>query len=238
MPELTRAARAVKPDAVVWRGDPGLPLSQQGLKVLGIPIGQPAFVSDFLERKSREQQTQRIPAVNDPQAAFLLLLMCGSTRANFWMRAVRPEDSEGFAIRHDENVWACLREILEMPNAPPEAHVIATLALSAGGLGLVSAVRVRPAAHWASWADSFRMIRQRHPLIARLIIAGLEDDSPLPCFRSVRQCQQTLDDAGLEMPPWQELSESHPARRPPRNLRSNSRTRLSGQHSTTVPEHC
>ena len=95
MPELTRAARSVKPDAVVWRGDPGLPLSQEGLKVLGIPIGQPAFVSDFLERKSREKQTlfQRIPAVNDPQAAFLLLLMCGSTRANFWMRAVRPEDS-------------------------------------------------------------------------------------------------------------------------------------------------
>ena len=128
------------------------------------------------------------------------------------MRAVRPEDSEGFATRHDENVWACLRELLGMPNAPPEARVIATLALSAGGLGLASAVRVRPAAHWASWADSLRMIRQRHPLIARLIIAGLEEDSPLPCFRSVRQCQQTLDDAGLEMPPWQELSESPPAR--------------------------
>ena len=90
------------------------------------------------------------------------------------MRAVRPEDSEGFATRHDENVWACLRELLGMPNAPPEARVIATLALSAGGLGLASAVRVRPAAHWASWADSLRMIRQRHPLIARLIIAGLE----------------------------------------------------------------
>ena len=148
--------------------------------------------------------------VNKPQAAFLLLLMCGSTRANFWMRAVRPE---GFATRHDENVWACLREILGMPNAPPEAHVIATLVLSAGGLGLASAVRVRPAAHWASWADSLRMIRQRHPLIARLITAGLEENSPLPCFRSVRQCQQTLDNAGLEMPTWQELSESPQPRR-------------------------
>ena len=54
---LTRVARAVKPDAVVWRGDPLLPVHQQGLKVLGIPIGQPAFVVDFLESKSREQQT-------------------------------------------------------------------------------------------------------------------------------------------------------------------------------------
>ena len=78
MPELTRAARAVEPGALVWRGDPGLPLSEKGLKVLGIPIGQPALVLDFLERKSREQQTL---FVNDPQPAFLLLLMCGSTKA-------------------------------------------------------------------------------------------------------------------------------------------------------------
>ena len=34
--ELTRAARRVKPDAVVWKGgDPELPHVQQGLKVLG-----------------------------------------------------------------------------------------------------------------------------------------------------------------------------------------------------------
>ena len=36
---MTRAAQAVKPDAVVWRGNPMLPVTQQGLKVLGIPLG-------------------------------------------------------------------------------------------------------------------------------------------------------------------------------------------------------
>ena len=83
---LEPAARAVKPDAVVWRGDPLLPVHKQGLKGLGIPIGQPAFVDALVESKSREQQTlfQRIPWVNGPQAAYLLLLMCASTRANFW----------------------------------------------------------------------------------------------------------------------------------------------------------
>ena len=40
---LTRAVRAVKPDALVWRGDPLLPVHKQGSKVLGISIGQPAF---------------------------------------------------------------------------------------------------------------------------------------------------------------------------------------------------
>ena len=36
---LTRATQAVKPDAMVWRGNPMLPATQQGVKVLGIPIG-------------------------------------------------------------------------------------------------------------------------------------------------------------------------------------------------------
>ena len=41
--QLTTAARMEKPDAVVWR-DPGLPLTEQGLTVLGAPIGQVEFV--------------------------------------------------------------------------------------------------------------------------------------------------------------------------------------------------
>ena len=52
--ELTRAARMLKPGAIVWKGDANLPVSQQGLKVLGIPIGQPAFVREILENRSRE----------------------------------------------------------------------------------------------------------------------------------------------------------------------------------------
>ena len=78
--ELTRAARRVKPDAVVWKGDRELPHAQQGLKLLGVPIGQPEHVRDLLEKKSRERETlfNRIPKINDPQAAWLLppLVVC------------------------------------------------------------------------------------------------------------------------------------------------------------------
>ena len=198
MEVLTQAARAVKPGAVVWRGDPSLPPVQQGLKVLGVHTGHEAFVEHFLENKSTEQQVlfQRIPWVNDPQAAYLLLLMCGATRANFWLRTLRPEDTESYAIRHDENVWSCLRQILGTPNASTAAHTLSTLSLSAGGLGLASAVRV--AAHWSSWADSLRMVRQRHPAIAERMVVGLEVDDPVACFRSVR----------VEIPHWQELADS------------------------------
>ena len=61
--QLTRMGRQVRPNAVVWRGDPKLPRNQQGLRVFGVPIGQLEFVRDFLEVKTREQTTlfQRIP---------------------------------------------------------------------------------------------------------------------------------------------------------------------------------
>ena len=52
--ELTAAARRVKPDAVVWRGDAQLSLESQGVRVLGTRIGRPERVEDFLVRKSSE----------------------------------------------------------------------------------------------------------------------------------------------------------------------------------------
>ena len=74
------------------------------------------------------------------------------------------------------------------------------------GLCLSSAVRSRSAAHWASWA-CMRMVRQRHPDIAEFMMTNLADGAG-PCFVSVRGCQQSLVEAGLEMPSWAELSES------------------------------
>ena len=206
--ELTRIARRVRPDAVFWRGDQNLPQSEQGLKVLGVPIGHPEFVKEFLEGKSREQVTmfQRIPWIEDTQAAFALLLMCGSTRANCWLRTVQPDQTEDFARRHDEEVWRCLRTILGTPSAPDEALVIATLALSAGGLGLTSAQRVKGAAHFASWADCLRMVRDRHSFIAELMIRHLEEGTA-PCFQAVRQCKDSVTAAGL----WWRLGQSCPS---------------------------
>ena len=93
----------VKPEAVVWRGDASLPRCQQGVKILGVPVGQPELVQSVLRQNSEEQSTlfQRTPTVEDPQAAWWLLLMCAFTRANYWLRCVRPGVTEAFAHRHD-----------------------------------------------------------------------------------------------------------------------------------------
>ena len=135
--------------------------------------------------------------------------MCGSTRANFWLRTVEPELTERFAERHDASVWRCLSNILGTPSAPDGAQVIATLALSAGGLGLSSAHRVRSAAYFASWADSLRMVRKRHPIIAESMIRHLEVGG-VPCFQAARQCREVVEEAGLVLPSWTELSLSPP----------------------------
>ena len=79
---MTRAAQAVE-RGVAW--EPNVTATQQGLKVFGIPIGHEAFLQRSLENKTTEQQVlfQPIPKANDPQSAYLLLLMYGLTRANF-----------------------------------------------------------------------------------------------------------------------------------------------------------
>ena len=79
--------------------------------------------------------------------------MSAATRANFRLQAVCPEQTQEFADRHDAIVWNCSRTILGTPSAPAIAQVVASLALSVGGLGLTSAHRGPFAAHWASGAD-------------------------------------------------------------------------------------
>ena len=211
--ELQRRARLLKPEAVVWKGDPQLPEEQQGVRVLGVPIGRGEFVRVFLEKKNKDHETlfQRIPWLNDPQSAWLLLLMCASTRANFWLISVHPDLTDAFALQHDANVWTCLDTILGSPSAPGMAKVLASLSFSVGGLGLSSAHRNRESAHWASWAVCLRMVHDRHPDVAETMIAQLEVGT-VTCFEGVQRCRRLVEDAGLEVPSWRELAETPAAR--------------------------
>ena len=59
--------------------------------------------------------SRAIPIVPDVQLAWLLLLHCASTRANFNLRVIRPELALQFARGHDARLWQCLSRILGMP---------------------------------------------------------------------------------------------------------------------------
>ena len=91
--ELTRLARLVKPEAVVWRGDANLSHDQQGVRILGVPICSAVFVQ--LEEKSAEQETyvrgnkgkflakqSRLQSVTTPT--------CGGASEPFWDQSELP----------------------------------------------------------------------------------------------------------------------------------------------------
>ena len=104
---LTVEAKRRSHEAVVWRGDQGLPESEQGMKVLGVPVGHEEFIKAQLRMKSAEHLRlfERIPAVENVQAGWLLLRFCAATRSILWLRTVRPELTAEFAAEHDRNVW-------------------------------------------------------------------------------------------------------------------------------------
>ena len=141
--------------------------------------------------------------MQDLQSAWVLLSYCAAARANFWLRTTSPEHTEAFAQEHDRGIWRCLCQLLHVDpdSVSPSATAAASFPLSSGRLGLRSATRLRGAAHWASWANSLKMVFDRHPDIARRIVRGLEGHHPAPSIQAV------LD---FRPPPWEDLMQQEP----------------------------
>ena len=195
-----------------WAGNWSLPPAEQGITVLGTPIGHPDFVEAALVAKRTRQAEllDRIPAVPHLQSAWLLLLFCALPRSNFLLRILPPGATGEYAAAQDAGVLTCLARLLGMEGElPPMAVRRAQLPLKFGGLGLRSAVQSRHAAHWASWADSLPVIRQRHPaLLARILPSMGPRNSARPAIVGAPLlCAATLRHAGYAAPSWESLAE-------------------------------
>ena len=118
---LTRVARRVNPEAIVWRGDTALPRSQQGVKVLGVPVGQREFVLNFLERKT-ERTFCSVPTHPGGGGSTGGMVVAVDVR---FQGELLPDLTEAFAHRHDDNVCECLRQILQSLQIMmwPESHL-------------------------------------------------------------------------------------------------------------------
>ena len=206
---LQAAAQVSDPDALVWRGDPTLPEVEQGMKILGTPLGHPSYVQSFLRAKTDDHTLllERIPEVPDLQSAWLILLFCASTRANYLLRALPPGVTEEFAASHDELSRTCLNNLLNRV-LPDDRWDLASLPLNLGGLGLRNASRTRAAAHWASWADCLAMVKARHPTVATAIVNALDHNHPGLHFQGARAAKERLSEAQFDAPDWQALADN------------------------------
>ena len=166
---LQAAAQLRDPDAVVWRGDTTLPEAEQGMKILGTLLGHPQFVQSFLRATNEAHAVlvDRIPAIPDLQSAWLVLLFCASSRANYLLSALHPAATQEFASVHDNASRVCLSHLLDKALSD-DRWDLASLLFYLGGLGHCYASRSRFAAHWSSWADCLETVKSRHPPLRRL----------------------------------------------------------------------
>ena len=131
---------------MVWRWDPQLPLHKQGLTVLGVSVRQPEFVVAELTAKAEEHANlfEKITHVPDVQIGWLLLVFCAATRANYCLRTVSPELTEGFARRHDHEAVQCMCRLLQVEQILcPNVLYTARMLLTLGGLGVGGALMTR-----------------------------------------------------------------------------------------------
>ena len=179
---MQAAAQDDDPDARVWCGEGELEVHSELRK-------KTVLHSVLLDR---------IPIVQDLQSAWLLLLYCANTLAN-WLRGVPPEDVAQFASEHDVATQSCLSRLLGA-RCTQDAQDLASLPLSTGGCGLRSASKSKEAAHWASWADSLQMIHQRHPDVATLMVRAMSSAEEGRHLQAAESCRLQLVSLGGFVP--------------------------------------
>ena len=113
---LLEVARMAAPEAKLWFGDLEDRPEERGIRVLGTPLGSDEFVRVQLQLTvdSHRLLLDRIPAVQDLESAWLLLLFCAVSRATYFLRVCRPSVTDLFARQHDAQVWQCLVALLGM----------------------------------------------------------------------------------------------------------------------------
>ena len=183
------------------------------MKILGTPVGCSEFVKkETNARIEKERQLwEAIPAVDDLQAAWQIVLQSAGPRCNYFLRTLPPSASAEYAAAHDAGMWSTMNNLLKQipgtERALGMASAIATLPMRLGGLGLRSAQRTAPAAFWASWADALPMLAARCPRLVTNLLEDFADANVTnPIIRELREAELLLKREGfLSMPSWDQL---------------------------------
>ena len=122
-------------------------MEEQGVRILGTPLGHPFFVKRKLEKMAREHGAllKRLETLQDTHCAWRLLLYCTNLCANYFASSKLIED---FARTNDETLWNTFCKIANLSQDVDVAwrRGVAQFPFWAGGLGLWSAARWRSGA--------------------------------------------------------------------------------------------
>ena len=144
---LQMVAETFDPTAVVWRRS-GLPTQQQGMKLLGNPLGHPDFVRTNLDLKSisHHSSLDRILVLQDVQASWLFLVHCAAAKANYMTRVAEPGATQetGTTLLCGS---VCLRSCRSPTTQPDDVRETASMPMVLGRMGLRSAKRTTQANH-------------------------------------------------------------------------------------------
>ena len=134
--------------------DPTALPAKYGTVVLGSPIGDPEYVSAFLDAKLIELKAEavRLCEFPDPQIKFLLLHYCFNAKITHLMRTIPPGMMQSFIQGFNGLVERILSSVLSQEGPLPlNASTQAALRLKSGGLGL----GVHPLTSSCAFAASF-----------------------------------------------------------------------------------
>lgn len=133
--------------------------AEEGLMVLGSPIGK----SEFVARKVKEKISNaaltlfKSRAIEDPQQELLLLRCCsGAPKMVYWLRTCRPDVIASELLIMDRVIDDSLQHILGSPIFNDKRKIM-HLPLSFGGLGIPIASKSKEAAFVASIGSSWHL---------------------------------------------------------------------------------
>ena len=197
--ELERIAQEADPRARVWRGS-HLPLVQQGITVLGTPLGSVEFVQAHLHKTLADHDTllSRIPLLDDTQSAWALLLHCPGSRANYLLRRATTLVSGG--------VWHGFSQPQrgQIPLRRPLRHYLCPWEVWVFGMPLAPVSR--PSGQ-AGPTVCLSMIRQRHPEVALEMVRQLNGVDACPSLHAASGAARELTGVdGFEPPTWDALA--------------------------------
>lgn len=152
----------------------GMPVSSEGTRVLGAPIGSLAFCQQFTQDRINEvkRDTEILGRMRSLQVQHIVATKSILHRINHLLRNIPGGELEHYghlAAVYDDMVMMIPRRFCRMPVLPEIARRIAALPPREGGLGIRTWSTTADSAYLASYVHASQQFRTLFPSISHLL---------------------------------------------------------------------